>query len=94
MITSSKLKDKNLKLEKKENGPIKTRLRKIKGQIGGIERMWEEKKDCLVIVQQLIAATAALKKITELVLTDEVCACKLNRDKQWGEKLRKLLQIK
>lgn len=72
---------------------ILLRLRRVKGQIGAVERMWEEKRDCLAVVQQLTAATAALKKITELVLTDEVCSCRVDKDKKWGEKLRRLLKL-
>jgi len=72
---------------------IPNRLKRVKGQIEAVERMYEAKRDCLDIVQQLTAATSALKKVTELVLTDEVCNCKLN-DRLWQKKLSKLLKIK
>lgn len=72
---------------------IVNRLKRIKGQIEAVERMYGAKRDCLDIVQQLTAATSALKKVTELVLTDEVCNCKVS-DKLWQEKLRRLLKIK
>lgn len=41
---------------------ILTRLRRIEGQIRGLQRMVEEQKDCEAILTQLMAARAALDK--------------------------------
>ena len=75
------------------NKNITNRLRRVRGQINALEKMYQEKRDCLEIVQQLTAATSALKKITELVLTDEICSRKMDKDK-WQKKLSALLKIK
>ena len=72
---------------------IKNRLSRVKGQIEAIERMREDKRDCLDVVQQLTAVTSALKKITQLILTDEVCSGRIEKDKKWQEKLQKLLVL-
>jgi len=85
---------KSLKFRKKNaEKSIANRLKRVKGQIEAVERMYNEKRDCLEIVQQLTAATSALKKITESVLTDEVCSSKLG-DKKWREKLSQLFKVK
>jgi len=39
------------------------RLRRIEGQIKGLERMLDEARDCTEIVQQIAAARAALDRV-------------------------------
>lgn len=73
---------------------IQHRLKRIRGQIVAVERMLNEERRCLDIVQQLSAATSALKKVTELVLTDEICSTYYLKDKNWQKKLAALLKIK
>jgi len=41
---------------------IRNRLRRVEGQIRGIERMLEEGRECRDIVTQLSAATRALEQ--------------------------------
>ena len=49
---------------------VKKRLRRIAGQIGGIERMVEEERYCIDILTQISAAQAAIDKVA-LALLDE-----------------------
>jgi DNA-binding FrmR family transcriptional regulator len=49
---------------------VKNRLRRIRGQIGGIERMVEEERYCIDILTQISAAQAAIDKVA-LALLDE-----------------------
>ena len=49
---------------------VKNRLRRIGGQIGGIERMVEEERYCIDILTQISAAQAAIDKVA-LALLDE-----------------------
>jgi len=49
---------------------VKKRLRRIGGQIGGIERMVEEERYCIDILTQISAAQAAIDKVA-LALLDE-----------------------
>ena len=44
-------------------GEIQIRLKKVKGQIEGIEKMLTENRDCEEVLQQLQAARSATKKI-------------------------------
>ena len=55
-------------IENKEQ--VKNRLRRIGGQIGGIERMVEEERYCIDILTQISAAQAAIDKVA-LALLDE-----------------------
>ena len=45
-----------------EREQVLTRLRRVEGQIRGIQRMIEEERECEAIVTQLMAARAALDK--------------------------------
>ncbi len=49
---------------------VKNRLRRIAGQIGGIERMVDEERYCIDILTQISAAQAAIDKVA-LALLDE-----------------------
>ena len=49
---------------------VKNRLRRIGGQIGGIERMVEEERYCIDILTQISAAQAAIDRVA-LALLDE-----------------------
>jgi DNA-binding FrmR family transcriptional regulator len=49
---------------------VKNRLRRISGQIGGIERMVDEERYCIDILTQISAAQAAIDKVA-LALLDE-----------------------
>jgi CsoR family transcriptional regulator, copper-sensing transcriptional repressor len=55
-------------IESKEK--VKNRLRRIGGQIGGIERMVDEERYCIDILTQISAAQAAIDKVA-LALLDE-----------------------
>lgn len=56
-----------------QNSKLLARIRKIKGQIKGIEKMVEEKRGCLEIVQQIRAVRAALAKVGGILLSQESC---------------------
>ena len=50
-----------------------TRIRRIKGQVEGIERMIANRRSCLEIIQQISAAKSALAKTASQMLTEEFC---------------------
>jgi DNA-binding FrmR family transcriptional regulator len=52
-----------------------TRLRRIEGQVRGVQKMVEEGRYCLDIVTQLQAITAAADKVAEKVLEDHIRGC-------------------
>jgi DNA-binding FrmR family transcriptional regulator len=51
-----------MKIEESASEEVVKRLRRIEGQIGGIVRMLEERRDCADIVTQLAAASRALDR--------------------------------
>ena len=54
---------------------LQTRLRRIEGQVRGLQRMVEEDKYCIDILTQLNSATAALKAVGVGLLDDHVRHC-------------------
>lgn len=61
-----------------EQAEILARLRRVEGQIRGVQRMIEEARDCESIVTQLLAARAALDKASLLVLSHHLERCLAN----------------
>ena len=51
------------------------RLRKMEGQVRGIQRMVEDDRYCLDVVQQIQALTAAAREVSLLVLGDHLKGC-------------------
>jgi CsoR family transcriptional regulator, copper-sensing transcriptional repressor len=54
---------------------ILSRLRKIEGQVRGLQGMVNGNKECEQILTQLRAAQAALKSVTALVLKSYLTKC-------------------
>jgi len=54
---------------------ILNRLRRIEGQVRGIERMVEDDRYCIDIVTQISAVRAALRRAEEEILADHVAHC-------------------
>lgn len=56
------------------------RLRRIEGQVRGIERMLVEERECHEVVQQLKAVQSALKNATAVFMQGYARECLLNTD--------------
>jgi len=65
-----------------EKEAILTRLRRIEGQVRGIQRMIEENRDCEAIVTQLMAARAALDRASLLIMSRHIERCLLDSNAQ------------
>jgi DNA-binding FrmR family transcriptional regulator len=59
---------------------ITNRLKRIEGQIRGLQRMIDEQRDCEAILTQLMAARAALDRVGLLVAEDFVQKCIINAE--------------
>jgi DNA-binding FrmR family transcriptional regulator len=59
---------------------ITARLRRIEGQIRGLQRMVEEQHDCEAILTQLMAARAALDRVGLMVADNFVQECVLTAE--------------
>lgn len=63
----------NIKTESKED--IIKRLRRIEGQVKGIQKMIEEDKSCADILTQVAAIRAAINKTGSLILEKHSMTC-------------------
>jgi DNA-binding FrmR family transcriptional regulator len=58
-----------------EKRALVVRLRRIKGQIEGIEKMVEANADCQDLLMQVVSARRALKSFSEEVLESHLHSC-------------------
>ena len=54
---------------------LKNRLRRIEGQVRGVERMVDEDRYCIDIITQISAVQAALDKVALGLLDDHAAHC-------------------
>ena len=71
-----------MEIERQKKGVL-MRLRRIEGQLRGIQRMVEEGVSCPEILTQVAAATAALKKASMTIIQTymEECLSKSKEDR-------------
>ncbi|MFH1475054.1 MAG: metal-sensitive transcriptional regulator, partial [Chloroflexota bacterium] len=59
----------------RDQGQLIRRLRRMEGQVRGIERMIERQEYCVDILQQTAALRAAIDAVSIMVLEDHVQGC-------------------
>lgn len=62
----------------KDKAAFLARMKKIEGQARGIQRMIEDDRYCIDIVQQLTALSSAADEVSLLVLQDHIEGCVSN----------------
>lgn len=67
---------------------ILARLRRIEGQIRGLQRMVHSDEYCIDILTQISAATSALKKVAVGLLDDHMRHCIANQDEEGKDMIR------
>lgn len=73
---------------------VTTRLRRVEGQIRGIQRMIEDDRDCEDIITQLMAARAALDKAGLLIVSSHVQEClRGSPDQDLEERLHRVIEL-
>ena len=82
-------------LTDKEKSELKLRLKKIAGQTNGIDKMLDEGRYCVDIVQQILAAKAALNKVALMVLESHAKSCVVNaiKENRADESIDELLNV-
>lgn len=77
-----------------ERKALRNRVRKIGGQIGAIEKMLDEDRDCPEILNQVISARKALKSFAEVLIHQHARYC-IEEAKQdvSRKKLRELILL-
>jgi len=58
-----------------EKKKLSVMLKRIQGQVGGIERMVSEGKSCEAVVTQVTAAMSSLRSVAKQLLSDAVESC-------------------
>jgi DNA-binding FrmR family transcriptional regulator len=58
-----------------EKRALQLRLRKVAGQIAGIEKMIEEDRDCAEVLTQVVSVRRALKSFAEVVIREHTHQC-------------------
>jgi DNA-binding FrmR family transcriptional regulator len=59
---------------------VKNRLRRIGGQVGGLERMVDEDRYCIDVITQISAVQAALDKVALALLDEHTRHCVVGAD--------------
>lgn len=72
---------------------INQRINRLIGQIEGIRRMIEKKRDCAEIAQQILAAREALSKIGLIVMKEGVCRLTSKNKKKVENIMTKVFRI-
>jgi DNA-binding FrmR family transcriptional regulator len=78
-----------------EKRALQTRLRKIAGQIGAIERMVAEDCDCPEVLAQVVSVRKALKSFAEVIIRQHAAECIEHAadPKEAQRKVRELLTV-
>ncbi len=58
-----------------EKTKVANRLRRIQGQIGGIEKMIREDRYCIDVLTQISAIVSALRGVEDLVMQNHLNTC-------------------
>jgi CsoR family transcriptional regulator, copper-sensing transcriptional repressor len=61
------------------------RLRRVEGQIRGLQRMVEQDKYCIDVLTQVAAATKALQSFSLQLLEEHLASCVVHAAQQGGE---------
>ncbi len=77
---------------------VSKRLRRIAGQVTGIERMVHEDRYCVDVLLQLAAVRAALDKVGKVVLESHVETCVADalasgRPRERKQKIAELMEV-
>ncbi len=67
-----------------DKAAILKRLRRVEGQVRGLQRMVEEEKYCIDILTQVSAATKALESVALTLLDDHLAHCVVDAAREGG----------
>ena len=71
---------------------IQKRLRRIEGQVRGLQRMVEEDRYCINVLEQVSAVTGALNSVALVLLDDHLAHCVVDAAKAGGEGSRQKIE--
>ncbi len=76
----------------KQRKELSDRLKRIEGQVRGIQKMLDEQRPCEDVITQLMAARAALDKVGISIITQHVQECARIRPGETGGDENKSLE--
>ncbi len=79
-------------LETKEN--LIQRLKRIEGQVRGVQTMLQEERDCQEIMQQLTAVHSAVQSTSRIFLQDYATTCLMEMDQESRDPSKPSIQSK
>lgn len=74
-----------MKIEDDVIAELRTRLRRIEGQVRGIQAMLDDGRECRDVVTQIAAATKALEQVGFRMLASGLASCLEDPDKSAAE---------
>jgi CsoR family transcriptional regulator, copper-sensing transcriptional repressor len=80
-------------IEAKDKELLQNRLRRIEGQVRGVQRMVDEEAYCIDVLTQIASVIAALEKVGTILLKDHVEYCvreAIEKDENAEEKIEEL----
>ncbi|HEX2910776.1 MAG TPA: metal-sensitive transcriptional regulator [Chloroflexia bacterium] len=76
---------------------LQARLKRIEGQVRGLQRMIEDDKYCIDIITQISSVQAALQQVSVLLLEDHMRGCVTDAISEGGEaandKINEMMQV-
>ncbi len=74
-------------MKKETNDKLQTRLKKIGGQVRGVQKMLEEDEYCIDVITQTSAVRSALKSLEDALLENHLSTCVVEQIKSGREKI-------
>ncbi len=68
-----------------EKALVQKRLRRIEGQVRGLQRMVDEDRYCIDILEQVSAATRALQSVALVLIDEHMAHCVSDAVRQGGD---------
>ncbi len=74
------------------------RLRRIEGQVQGVQRMVEEEKYCVDVMLQISAIQGALEQVSKMLMHRHIESCvmdsmKAGSDQERAKKIEELIEV-
>jgi DNA-binding FrmR family transcriptional regulator len=73
-------------MKQESNKNLVNRLKRIEGQIRGLQKMVEEEKYCIDVITQTSAIRSALKSVEDVLLEEHLASCVVDQIKSGKEK--------
>ena len=85
-------------MDERRKGRVGSRLRRIEGQIRGIQKMVDDDRYCMDIVAQTRAVVAALRAVEDVIMENHMQTCvadafRSENSQQQREKIDEVMQV-